>query len=288
MSDEQEVVEAIEEEVETVETDTSVETEEVAGETEATETEADQQEDDEVVVSIGEETSEEEETKEAPQWVKDLRKSHRELKREKRDLEERLKSFTETEKKTVTLGEKPTLAGCDFDAEEYEKKLASWYETKEQVDKQAQEAEAEKTNQQKAWQGKLDSYESKKANVKVKDFADAEEVARDVLSVVQQGIILQGATDPALLVYAIGKNPTKAKELAAITDPVQFAFAAAAMEKDLKVSKRKPPAPEKTITGNATGGGAVDSTLERLRADAEKTGDHTKVIAYKRQKKDAA
>jgi len=34
--------------------------------------------------------------------------------------------------------------------------------------------------------------------------------------------------------------------------------------------------------------GAVDSTLERLRAEAERTGDMTKVIAYKRQKRAAS
>jgi hypothetical protein len=33
--------------------------------------------------------------------------------------------------------------------------------------------------------------------------------------------------------------------------------------------------------------GAVDSTLERLRLDAEKTGNYTKVLQYKRQKKSA-
>jgi hypothetical protein len=31
--------------------------------------------------------------------------------------------------------------------------------------------------------------------------------------------------------------------------------------------------------------GSSDSTLERLRAEAEKTGDHTKVIRYKQQLK---
>jgi len=34
--------------------------------------------------------------------------------------------------------------------------------------------------------------------------------------------------------------------------------------------------------------GAVDGTLERLREEASRTGDMTKVIAYKRQKAAAA
>jgi len=55
----------------------------------------------------------------------------------------------------------------------------------------------------------------------------------------------------------------------------------------LKVTNRKAAtAPERTI--NSGGGrlsGAIDSTLERLRAEALKTGDLSKVMEYKRRKK---
>jgi len=39
------------------------------------------------------------------------------------------------------------------------------------------------------------------------------------------------------------------------------------------------------LKGKAPKSGAVDSNLERLRAEAERTGDYTKVIAYKNQKR---
>jgi hypothetical protein len=87
-------------------------------------------------------------------------------------------------------------------------------------------------------------------------------------------------------VYALGKNPKKLKELASITDPVKFAFAIAKLETQLKVSNKKPaPPPEKVVGGTAPIRGAVDSTLERLRADAERTGDYSKVFAYRKQKR---
>jgi len=87
------------------------------------------------------------------------------------------------------------------------------------------------------------------------------------------------------LVYALGKNPTKAAALGAIKDPVEFAFAVARLEAQLKVSEKKPATPPETrVTGNGRVSGAVDATLERLRAEAERTGDYTKVSAYKRQK----
>jgi hypothetical protein len=91
-----------------------------------------------------------------------------------------------------------------------------------------------------------------------------------------------------LLIYAIGKSTKRAKELAAITDPVKFAFAVAKLETQLKVTNRKAASPpEKTVQGTGRVSGTVDSTLDRLRAEAEKTGNYSKVMAYKRQKRTA-
>ena len=98
--------------------------------------------------------------------------------------------------------------------------------------------------------------------------------------------MLQGADNPALVVYALGKNPKKAQELASIKDPVKFAFAVAKLEKDLKVTNRRAaPPPERVVSGTGRVSGAVDSTLERLREEASKSGDMTKVLAYKLKKR---
>ena len=98
--------------------------------------------------------------------------------------------------------------------------------------------------------------------------------------------MVQGAKNPALVVYALGKNPAKAKELASISDPVKFAFAVANLEAQLKVTPRKPkPEPERVLSGSSRAiSGTVDSQLERLREEAARTGDMSKVMAYKRQK----
>lgn len=245
---------------------------------------------DEVVVTIGEEPppAEDEEAARAPEWVRELRKNHRELQRKNRELEEQLKGKSSAETKPAQLGPKPSLEACDYDAEKYETELTKWYEQKRQADEAAAKAEAEAKSQQEAWQAKLNSYGKAKTELKVKDFDDAEAVVQENFSQTQQGIILQGAENPALLVYALGKNPKKAKELASITDPVKYAFAVAKLETQLKVTNRKAaPPPEKTVRGTGPVSGTVDSQLERLRADAEKTGDYSKVMAYKRQKRTA-
>ena len=238
-----------------------------------------------VVVSIGEEAPPPEEHTPAPEWVKELRKTNRELQRQNRELQGRLQAAP-PETKPVVIGTKPKLEDHDYDADKYEEALTSWFERKRQAEEVNAKQEAEVMNQQKAWQAKLDGYGKAKAELRVKDYEDAEAVAQEVFSITQQGVLLQGADNPALVVYALGKNPAKAKELASITDPVKFAFAVAKLEKDLKVTnRRQAPAPERIISGTGRSSGAVDSTLERLREDAARTGNMTKVIAYKRQKK---
>ena len=239
----------------------------------------------EVVVSIGEEAPPPEEQTHAPEWVRELRKSHRELQRQNRDLQAKLQT-TQTETKPVTLGKKPTLEDHDYDADRFEVALSDWFDLKRKAADVTARQEAEVMTQQKAWQSKLDSYGKAKAELRVKDFEDAEAVAQEIFSITQQGVVLQGAENPALVIYALGKNLKKAKELSEITDPVKFAFAVAKLEKDLKVTNRKAaPPPEKIVSGTGRSSGAVDSTLERLRAEAEKTGNMTKVIQYKAQKR---
>lgn len=247
---------------------------------------------DEVVVTIGDaaQTEEEKELEQAPAWVKELRKTNREQARKIRELEK-----TNAEKAQArqeeTLGPKPTMADpdIDYDATKFEAALIKWNEQKRIADQKATDAQAAEKKSQDAWAEKLNEYGTAKAKLKVKDFAEAEAVALESLNQVQQGIVVQGAENAALVIYALGKNPAKLKELNAITDPVKFAFAVAKLEKDLKLTTRKaPPPPEKMVSGSAPKSGVVDSQLDRLRAEAEKTGDYTKVSAYRRQKRAAA
>jgi len=239
--------------------------------------------DNEVIVSIGEDAPPPDEQAHAPGWVKELRKANREKEKRIRELEAKLTQTTE--KKPVALGAKPKLEDFDYDADKFESALADWFERKRQADTEAQKLQQAEQAQKQAWQEKLDGYGKAKAELKVRDFEDAEAVAQELFNITQQGVVLQGADNPALVIYALGKNPKKAAELAKIEDPVKFAFAVAKLEKELKVTNRKAaPAPERMVSSTGRVSGAVDSTLERLRAEAEKTGNYTKVLQYKRQK----
>ena len=242
---------------------------------------------DEVIVSIGEEAPPPDEHAQAPGWVKELRKQNREKERRIRELEARIAQTTE--RRPVIVGQKPKLEDHEYDTDRYETALTEWFERKRYADAEAQRAQMVEQAQQRAWQEKLEGYGKARAELKVRDFEDAEVIAQELFNVTQQGVVLQGADNPALVIYALGKNPKKAAELAKIEDPVKFAFAVAKLEKELKVTNRKAaPAPERMVTSNGRVSGAVDSTLERLRAEAEKTGNYTKVIRYKQQKQAAS
>ncbi len=270
-----------------------------AGDTGAGETEGEKAEDDdaeeeevedEVLVSIGEEAPPPVEQTRAPAWVRELRKSNREIARENRELKARLDAQQRTETKPpVTLGAKPKLEEHDYDTDKFETALSDWYERKRAADLEAEKAQAQVKAQEDAWKATLEGYGKAKAALKVRDFEDAEAAAQQFLDVTQQGILVQGAENPALVIYALGKNPKKLKELSSIKDPVKYAFAVAKLEKELKVTKRKAaPPPERVVTGTGPASGSIDSTLERLRADAAKTGDFSKVHKYKQDKKSAA
>jgi hypothetical protein len=247
------------------------------------------QPDDEVVVSIGEEAPPTEEEVRAPEWVRELRKTNREKERRIRELEAKLTATTTENKPVVTMGPKPKLEDHDYDADRYEQALDAWHERKRQHDLETEMVKKSELEQHQAWQAKLDSYGKAKAELKVRDYEDAEETVQQLLNVTQQGVVLQGADNPALVIYALGKNPKKAKEIAEITDPVKFAFAVAKLEKELKVTNRKAaPAPERIVSGTGRSSGAVDSTLDRLREEAARTGNMTKVIQYKAQKRSAS
>lgn len=253
--------------------------------------EGDQEEDEEFDIVVGDEKPEAQEEDDfhgrpAPQWVKDLRKEKKESDRRIKELEAKLNEKEKPE--AIELGEKPTLESAGYDAEEFEKQLLDWTAKKAKFEQQEAAKREEQEKAAKVWQDKLNSYEARKAAIKpkVRDFDEAEEIARDVLTQTQQGILLHGAEKPELLVYHLGKNPQKAKELASITDPIQFAFAAAKIDAQIKMTARKPStSPERKPSGSASYSGTTDTTLAKLQADADRTGDSSKVVAYLRNQR---
>ena len=222
--------------------------------------------------------------------IRQLREERRRLERENRELQEKLRA-KEAPPPETPLGAKPKLEDHDYDADKFELALQDWFEKKRQADEKAAQAQAEARAKEEAWQARLAEYGQAKAKLKVPDYEDAEERVQSLFNVTQQGVMIAGAENPALLVYALGKHPARAKELAAITDPVKFAFAVAKLETQMKTTPRPraaPPAPDTPVKSTAPTQSVANATLERLREEAARTGDFTTDSSYRRQLQQAA
>lgn len=190
----------------------------------------------------------------------------------------------------IAVGPEPTMndEDVDFDAEKFAAKYKTWVSQKAKADQQVADRAAAQEAAQRAWSTTLTSYQAEKVALKAADAEDAELAVTEALSVVQQGIILKGIKKRALMILALGRNPKKLKEVAAITDPVDFAIAIGKLEDQLKTTTRKAPIPESRVSGSKPGAAGVEGALARLEAEAERTGDRSKIVAYKRAQKEKA
>jgi hypothetical protein len=248
---------------------------------------SEQEEQEQIVISIGDEQLvEPEEITKAPEWVKELRKANREKEKKIRELEQKLNQQTTPEKKREILGKKPTLEDHDYDAEKFEAALSDWVIQKQRVERQIEEEKKAEQDQIFAWNKRLQEYEKAKAELPVEDYDDAFNKVSQLFNQTQLGIIVQGAENPALVMYALGKKPEKAAELAKLSDPVKFAFSVARLQGEIKmgnVTRKSPPPPPETRIVSGTGRSNVDKNLEALEREADRTGDRTRVYEYKRQ-----
>lgn len=217
----------------------------------------------------------------APDWVKELRRKNRELEKELKQVKQT--QVTPQSNDDLIAPKKPTLKDCDYDEDLLDQKLEEYVQAKSQYESKKREKEREQEQIQKTWEEKVNTYQEKAKELNVNDYDISEDNVKDSLSDVQQGILLDTLKNPALFVYAIGKNEAKLKEIANIKNPVQFAAEVARLEMTLKSNKtqRQAPPPEKPIRGN--GGGLGDTQLEALKNEAYRTGDFTKYINYKKQ-----
>jgi len=182
------------------------------------------------------------------------------IKKENLELKEKLKSRQE-------VIEKPTLVGCNYDEDKYTELLSKWLANKHQPPPSNTDVFSEK----------LAEYNVQKKALKNHEFYELKVVNK--LSNDQQAIIVAGVDDPAKFIYALGRDDSILEELSKIGNNAQFAKRVYKLEE--KLARPKKPEPEKTIKGGAS----TDSNstrLDKLRAEALRTGDVSKVVQFKR------
>lgn len=216
----------------------------------------------------------------APQWVKDNRRRAKEVQRENRELKRKLEQYESSNApEQQALREKPTFEAHEFDEDLYQADLDQWYVEKSQHDAR-QKAEQEK------YQHYDERYKSSVDAVRAK-VADYDEIEQSIVETVppqRQALIKMLVDDPARMVVALGKSPAQLEKLLGLDD-IQFAKQIVLMEQQMssKTKSRNPnKPPPKTHELEGAAGGA-DVQLERLEAQADKTGDRSAVIAYKRK-----
>lgn len=235
---------------------------------------------DEPVIMFGDEPAPEEIPESAPDWAKKLRKDYRALQQENAALKKG------TAPVRIEVGPMPTIEDpdIDYDNEKLSNAMAKWIEKRDAAKAQEAEAEQAQRTAAQAWQSELAAYGQKKAELAIPGKDEAEEEATSQLTQVQQAIIVKGADNPALVVVALGKNPAKLAAISDIEDPVKFAFAIAKLEKELKVTTRKPPEVEGTVKGSAP---LAQSTRAKRLAELEKKatqgGDVSNILAEMRK-----
>jgi hypothetical protein len=279
---------AEEREIEVDETELELEAEapEVEGEEEAADQsdEPDEGEEDELEITFGDETAPVSSGEESVTF-QELRKRNRQLAAENAALK-----ATVPAPQQIEVGEKPTLESCDYDEARFEQELDAWKERGRQAEDQKAQAGKRDQEVQARFVEKVSGFQTAKAAMKVKDFDAAEEMVAMAMTPVQQATIIKAANNPANVIYAIGRHPQKLAALQAIDDPIELAAAVARLEGTINVTTKRRAAaePDESVKGSAQISKGEDKVLARLEAEAARTRDRSKVVAYKREQREKA
>jgi len=190
----------------------------------------------------------------------------------------------------IEVGEKPTLESCDWDEDKFAADLLEWNKRKSAADaKKNQPSPADEATAAQ-WSAAADRFtegKAKLAEAGIADVDEAQETVEAAFDVSQQAVLVMAADDPAKVMVALAKNPSKLADLAAETNPIRLAGKIAKLEGTLKmVTRRKAPAIDEPQRGSGRMSQTSSSKrLAKLKEEAEKTGDYTKYFAAKRGEK---
>lgn len=219
--------------------------------------------------------------------LREVRNRLRQEQREKAELRRELEALKAP--KEAGPGPKPTLESCGYDEEEFEKQVLAWGAKKSEADREAEAAQAKQREQQEAWANRVITFE-KKATELVPNFREtaqsvADHFGNDDAGNVAKAILIY-ADDPRLIA-ALNSSPAKLAELVALkNDPTALAIAVGELKGKIRtMPRRSAPAPEAITKGGAPTAASTDKELERLVKEADRTGDRSAVIAYRRNQR---
>ncbi len=210
----------------------------------------------------------------------------KQLRNEIRERDRRLSAYEKP--KQIEVGPKPTLEGCDYDEERFDAEYEAWQDRK----RQAQALESEAGERAAAANQQFEKARARyhaSAMAKKLDIEEAEKKVADKLGPEMLGMMVMYSTAPENIVAALGKYPAKLDQIAAEPDPLRKIRLIWELEGKVTVNRKKPPNPEaETIQrGAAPISGGSNKILEKLEKEADRTGDRSKLIAYRAQQRAA-
>jgi hypothetical protein len=215
-----------------------------------------------------------------PNWVNEIRRQNREKDKAIRELTAKLQQVEQ-----AGAPKEPKLIDFDFDEDAYKAAMVKW--VREQGQAEAKQLKAKEAEQARAreWAQKQAVYESRKKELKVADYANAEDLVMGLFDDAQKAVVMDIFDKPELLVYALGKNPELAEKLAGQKNYAKFIKDMTLLETKLTVKPKTPATkPETRVNGSAPSLSS-QGTLDKLMEQAGKTGDFTPVHQYKQKMK---
>lgn len=217
--------------------------------------------------------------------LRQLREQYRD---QARELEQYRKAATP---RIPEVGKKPDLwEDYDGDPDKFEAALIDWNNRKHQADTAARDAEEKARVNNMEFQRLTARHEERAAALKIPNFAEYQQTVVDALGPEMAGAALVLADDSAKLVAALGKNPQALARITAEPNPLKQIKMLLQVEAKIVTTKKKPPAPEASTITRSTASLALsggDKKLEALEKEADRTGDRSKLIAYKASKRAA-
>jgi|GEM_PF-1967537 len=211
--------------------------------------------------------------------IRELRSRVRELTAEKKALE------TRKQPEQIEVGNKPSLESCEYDEERYETELDAWKDRKAKAERADAKRTEEREKQAEVWSKAQQSYEADKASLALPNFDEAEAEVAAALPEEHRALLLKSGKGAAL-VAALHRSPTTLEELSKL-DPADAAMMIGELRSKLQMKTRSRPNPDRPVKGNAASTNA-DKELARLEKEAERTGNRTAVVQYKRKLKSKA
>lgn len=219
--------------------------------------------------------------------IKRLRQRERDLSKQLAEARKAVPPPAPVER--IQVGPIPNIEDFDYDVAKHTAAVEAWTAKKIAAERQNADAEQAQQRTQTALRADYDRFQTQKAAIGAKDFEAAEDAVAATLSRDQVAAIIQGADDSAKVIYALGRHPDRLKALASEPNIVKFIAKVAKLEGSVKVTnRRQAPAPDRPARGSAPFSGGSDKTLAKLEAAADRSGDRTAVVNYKRQQREKA